>query len=518
MTMWRVTVRPIENKQAWQTYAQQGIIAIGWPGRVDDDAPQVRRFRDIKQGDWVVAHVPAEYGGGDCMSLGVGRIVSGYHEVGKSELPAGDKWDGEFRRQYRVEWVFGRVSLRSVTDYYRGTVHRLTCLQERQVCQLFGIANTLGSASTLNGCTSRTEMSPKDEESKAPSGDRRILVNGKPGRLISREEAGRTVWYKVILDSEKEARSFVSPPAKIEPLHLSSNKTEVSSSKATHNGDSMGRTIPPALGSETPVVKCKSVSVEQLRKDLHCYYVEHGISVDAFHCSLRPQCEKAANHEDLWSGSEAHVGSRFGSPFSLVVVSLDRGDGSDDVLSRTDCIQHLDPLHLNPHMRGTFSTLAQVLPEVSQTEELWKHFAMTNAAKCCYRRKGMDAVPQALYDNCRDFTLGELNILCPDMVVTQGNSAKSALIRSSSPVNATLALEMVDKHMVGLPSHSRHRVAGEVVSKYIRFLNLDGRNIPWLHTCHPSTWQGGLWQKYQHDVLPLAAKLLRGLVEESSIP
>jgi len=139
MTMWRVTVKPSENVNAWTTYVQQGIIAIGWPKRSDDDAPQVLRFQEIQKGDWVVAHVPEERGGGPCLALGVGCVLGPYHEVRRSELPPGDMWNGDFRRQYKVEWTIGPRSLRPILDYYRGTVHRLEPEEEAAILRSYGL-------------------------------------------------------------------------------------------------------------------------------------------------------------------------------------------------------------------------------------------------------------------------------------------------------------------------------------------------------------------------------------------
>lgn len=139
MTMWRVTVAPVEDKKAWKSCVEQGIILIGWPSREWDYETPVRCFREIKRGDLVVAHVPAEYGGGPCMALGVGRVIGDYIEVLRPNLPKGDRWDGDFRRQLKVEWTLGERSLRSVLGYYRGTVHLLSPHEEKGVLRLYGM-------------------------------------------------------------------------------------------------------------------------------------------------------------------------------------------------------------------------------------------------------------------------------------------------------------------------------------------------------------------------------------------
>jgi hypothetical protein len=116
MTMWKVTVAPDENLDAWQTYVQQGIIAIGWPERRYDSESQVVRFRQISRGDWVVAHVPPSHGGAPATAKGIGQVIGDYYEVKRSELPAGDGWSGAFRRQYRVRWTLGDKPLRGILN------------------------------------------------------------------------------------------------------------------------------------------------------------------------------------------------------------------------------------------------------------------------------------------------------------------------------------------------------------------------------------------------------------------
>lgn len=54
------------------------------------------------------------------------------------------------------------------------------------------------------------------------------------------------------------------------------------------------------------------------------FYSTNQISVRDFRCGNQSACDKAAADEGhtLWHGSEAFVGSRYGNPFSIVVVSL----------------------------------------------------------------------------------------------------------------------------------------------------------------------------------------------------
>lgn len=251
-----------------------------------------------------------------------------------------------------------------------------------------------------------------------------------------------------------------------------------------------------------------------IRQKLHEYYLKQGIAVPDFHCKNEADCVKAVHGALLWHGSEAHVGAHYGEPFRLVIVSLDRGDGSDDVWQRSACIEGLYPPGPNPHMRGTFATLAAVLPAVERTQDLWKHFAMTNAAKCCHKKQGMQAVPQSLYDRCSEYTFGELAVLDPQLVITQGNCAKSVLMSISRPIEIELRNQLVRAHRD--PIATRTMNTQEIIQRYISWIDIGGKCVPWLHTCHPSTWQGGLWQKYLKEVLPTASLIVLDLVNTLS--
>ena len=74
------------------------------------------------------------------MILGIGHVTSGYRYVLKNQLPNGDRWNDNARRQYQVEWLALEAhDLRGILNYWRGTVHRLRSSDERSVLDAFGI-------------------------------------------------------------------------------------------------------------------------------------------------------------------------------------------------------------------------------------------------------------------------------------------------------------------------------------------------------------------------------------------
>lgn len=139
MSMWKVVVAPEEDGQAWGKFLKQGIIAIGWCDRKMDNELPVRQFRKICQGDWILAHLPTERSGVSFLAVGLGRIISDYHEM---EPDPSDGWNGSFRRQYRVEWV--STIQKRMPDImrqcnYRTTVCRMRCELEAEVLRRFSI-------------------------------------------------------------------------------------------------------------------------------------------------------------------------------------------------------------------------------------------------------------------------------------------------------------------------------------------------------------------------------------------
>ena len=141
--MWMVTVATKEDQHAWETCLREGIICMGWPTQEGEtERPQVKQFKKIEPGDWVVAHVPSSHGGEPCLARGLGRVAGNYEEVPGSELIAkgSEWWDWSVRRQYQVTWNHVRdVSLRGAVSHYIGTVRHLTEDEEREVLKRFRV-------------------------------------------------------------------------------------------------------------------------------------------------------------------------------------------------------------------------------------------------------------------------------------------------------------------------------------------------------------------------------------------
>ena len=251
------------------------------------------------------------------------------------------------------------------------------------------------------------------------------------------------------------------------------------------------------------------------RNQLQSFYAANRLLVSNFCCQHAAACRKAAVR-DLYRGSEAHVGCRYGEGLRVVVVSLDTGGKGESLDKRCKTIQSLyrpdgDTLHMNPHMRGTTQLLKAIYgPDNGNLYEL---YAMTNAAKCSRADPGSAKVPRVLYENCSEFVVPELACLDPQMIVTQGNEAWRAL-RAGDVLSAA--------HKADLEDWVAHQAAGVVVRdwlrslarEYLRTVSVADRDVPTLKTIHPSA-RAGQWHRFVRTALQPVVTMAKHIATQS---
>ena len=153
----------------------------------------------------------------------------------------------------------------------------------------------------------------------------------------------------------------------------------------------------------------------------------------SFCCPYFECCEEAARVEgrELCKGAEAHVGDKYGDPIRLVFVSLDTGGGKkefgEDLFERQKTIQAVTYKCANRHMKGTIETLRYLYGRCDIDSDLLKRFAMTNSSKCAGKDNNPKSVPDKLYQTCMPYGQAELNLLNPQLIVTQGKNARNML-------------------------------------------------------------------------------------------
>lgn len=250
----------------------------------------------------------------------------------------------------------------------------------------------------------------------------------------------------------------------------------------------------------------------EIQTNLSAYYKSAGIAVDDFHCPNLRDCLSEVNNQSLYHGSEAHLGKHYGKPFKVAVLSLDRGTGSENIYGRTKEIESLSLTGLNPHMRGTLEILETIFQPHQFGEKIWQHYAMTNTAKCCYKKDGMESLPLGCYKNCAKFSFQELAILSPDIAITQGNNAKAWF---GNGVNR-LAEETIVELVSVLRKNGFHDFTEEELEKavldYLRLVYIQEKPIVVLQSVHPSA-KGRYWWNYRKLLAPLcfASRFLAGV-------
>lgn len=264
---------------------------------------------------------------------------------------------------------------------------------------------------------------------------------------------------------------------------------------------------------QNPSVADRAGNRDFLIPNLKDFYKEHGIAVGSFNCVYRQKCVAAAGNVVLTEGAEAHVGEYYGTPFKVVVVSADRGDGqSETVEERTATIQSLEEKSLNPHMTGTLDLLRAVLGQPGSGTSLFKHFAMTNAVKCTTSSRRR--MPDAMFLSCAQFTIGEVAALRPDLVVVQGAGPRLALQRHLAPIPA-VTLERLIRPYRNCPNE----VIGFIrntIDDHFRTFHANGCRAIALLTPHPSD-RRGRWKTFAKHHLGIVGALSRRLLLSAEI-
>lgn len=243
---------------------------------------------------------------------------------------------------------------------------------------------------------------------------------------------------------------------------------------------------------------------------------------DAFACQFRESCHDGIDGS-IWMGSDTHVGSEYGEPYRIVVLSLDRGEGSANLTDRRSEIEGDDGS--NPHMKGTMATLHAILNPGERDNSVFRRFAMVNAAKCTPKDASMNMAPAQFFEYCTPHILKEMRILAPQIIVTQGAKAKASIGRHLNPhgKSALRTLNSMEKEQVKLIMVDL--VGQEMIDTYFRGFTeniwtkylfryaLDSEDIYALCPTHPSE-RFGRWKMFQTTYLPILGKICDTLVRK----
>jgi len=211
--------------------------------------------------------------------------------------------------------------------------------------------------------------------------------------------------------------------------------------------------------------------LEQLRG----YYESNGILSTKFDCPHRSSC---SSKTDKFTGPKsAFVSTNYESAVlpRLLFLSLDSGSGEEDpqerlpsaVRRQEEVDRNITKLAKGRHWYRTHELAWYILSKFDkalQLEQVKHYFAHANSAKCCMNKDGHAKANSMLFKNCKQYLGGELDLLMPDIVVTQGNEARTAM----GDLVSNGILKEIDAF------------AAEV--------ELNKRPTFWLHTYHPSNY------------------------------
>lgn len=193
------------------------------------------------------------------------------------------------------------------------------------------------------------------------------------------------------------------------------------------------------------------------RDKLNDYYQQKGIHPEDFHCQYQSICGQAANKGNMTETKMSMVGSKYGDKYpKIVVVSLDPPSGkkNDGTTRRWDFItpkqrttEYVSTTHekddysvdhANQHWAMTQIIVKDLLelhrfkaqPYAATVTESYSgrpienvsaYFAHVNVAKCSMNNSGQrQAAAEVHKRSSNAYLSGELNLLEPDILITQG--------------------------------------------------------------------------------------------------
>ena len=137
---------------------------------------------------------------------------------------------------------------------------------------------------------------------------------------------------------------------------------------------------------------------------------------------------------------ERSVGFAQGGLPRLLILSPDSGGETWDATSKTPeqvrrgeepADHNVAGFRKNTHWSRTYELASYILrvfdSKFEDSQNVNGHFAHVNVAKCSGNRRDNAQTDLILFKNCRGYLSGELEILRPDILITQGVQARDAL-------------------------------------------------------------------------------------------
>ncbi len=219
-------------------------------------------------------------------------------------------------------------------------------------------------------------------------------------------------------------------------------------------------------------------------KKLRDYYGKVGISAENHRCQFLEDCRQ--NNTKFTGPKEAYVGREYisGEYPRLLFLSSDSGHGEQNPAERTveavrDWVENqcdINELSKNGHWFKTYELALAFLKPFNPSlklDNIHLYFAHTNSAKCCMNKDGNKEADEYMFWNCQGNVSGELEVLQPSILVTQGAYAKYAVEATTFSCS----------------------VYGEQKECGYAYLEINKQKVLWIHTYHPCYYKGYPSQK-----------------------
>jgi len=208
--------------------------------------------------------------------------------------------------------------------------------------------------------------------------------------------------------------------------------------------------------------------------ELTNYYQRKGISPLDFRCQHLQICSDG--NDRFVKAKGAFVGTEYekGTLPRLLFASLDPGSSDSNPERRTvesvrlqeehDC--DVAKLPKNRHWYRTHELawilLKRIKPDL-QIRDSHSYFAHVNSVKCRASNENHQSASPILFRNCQKYIGGEIAILKPAILVTQGEKAREA-IQQSFKISESLEDKYICSHV---------------------WIFIEGKKVLWFHTYHP---------------------------------
>ena len=126
---------------------------------------------------------------------------------------------------------------------------------------------------------------------------------------------------------------------------------------------------------------------------------------------------------------------------------------------------------------------------LTEIHKVKPYYAAANSAKCCMNNESRSQADSILFENCREYILGELTILDPDILVTQGQYAR--MVAEKMQIKKILHKENISE------------ASSKADDYHILQMN-NGKTVVWIHHYHPNNY--GFFKKNRDKYIAYAKK------------